>query len=427
VYNRSKAVVEDDLTLQGSGRPYRLNTWTGAIEPIAAYTADANGVTVHVRIAPYDAVILALATKAAEPVAAPDTHAVTSTGELLTPGGQTLILRADHNGRYDTTLSNGAKVTTDVTGLAAGQALNTWTLQAQTWTPGANQYTTVKTDQPAITVNAGDGGKLPSWREILAPVNLSQASGLATYTASVTLPATWQSADGAYLSLGDVLDTAKVTVNGTETVNQSDRGRIDLGKTLRGATNTIAVRVATTLFNAVRKSGDSNYQTAEWERTGLIGPVVITPYRDTVLQTSTSGGVGGNVPATLSLSLGAAASFGAFTPGIDATYDASTTATVISTAGDATLSLTDSSRTATGRLVNGSFVLSEPLQARANASAFAPLSTMAGTPLALLTYGGTVSNDALAIGFRQHIAANQALRTGAYSKTLTFTLATTAP
>jgi hypothetical protein len=175
VYNRSTAVVEDELTLQGSGRPYQLNTWTGAIEPIATYTADANSVTVHVRIAPNDAVILALATKAAEPVAAPDAHAVTSTGEVLTTGGQTLTLRADDNGRYDTTLSNGAKVTTDVTGLAAGKALNSWALQAQTWTPGANQYTTVKTDQSAITIDAGDSGKLPSWREILTPVNLSQA------------------------------------------------------------------------------------------------------------------------------------------------------------------------------------------------------------------------------------------------------------
>ena len=218
--------------------------------------------------------ILALATKAAEPVAAPDTHAVAGTGEVRTSGGQTLTLRADHNGRYDTALSNGAKVTTDVTGLTAGQGLNTWTLPAQTWTPGANQYTTVKTDEPAITVHAADGGKLPSWRELLTPVDLSQASGLGTYTTSVTLPASWQNTDGAYLSLGDVLDTATVTVNGTEiTVNQSDRGRIDLGKTLRPGANTIAVRVATTLFNAVRKAGDSNYQTADWERTGLIGPV----------------------------------------------------------------------------------------------------------------------------------------------------------
>ena len=38
-----------------------------------------------------------------------------------------------------------------------------------------------------------------------------------------------------------------------------------------------------------------------------------------------------------------------------------------------------------------------------------------------------MSNDAVTIGLRQHIAANQALRTGAYSKTLTFTLSTTTP
>ena len=41
------------------------------------------------------------------------------------------------------------------------------------------------------------------------------------------------------------------------------------------------MRVATTLFNAKRLSGDSNYQTLDWQRTGLIGPIVVTPYRDT--------------------------------------------------------------------------------------------------------------------------------------------------
>ena len=36
-------------------------------------------------------------------------------------------------------------------------------------------------------------------------------------------------------------------------------------------------------------------------------------------------------------------------------------------------------------------------------------------------------NDAVAVAFQQHIGANDALRTGAYSKTLTFTLSTTTP
>jgi hypothetical protein len=38
-----------------------------------------------------------------------------------------------------------------------------------------------------------------------------------------------------------------------------------------------------------------------------------------------------------------------------------------------------------------------------------------------------VSNDAAAVEFSQQINATDALRTGAYSKTLTFTLSTTAP
>jgi len=38
-----------------------------------------------------------------------------------------------------------------------------------------------------------------------------------------------------------------------------------------------------------------------------------------------------------------------------------------------------------------------------------------------------VSNASVAITFRQAIAATDALRTGSYSKTLTFTLSTTAP
>ena len=57
--------------------------------------------------------------------------------------------------------------------------------------------------------------------------------------------------------------------------------------------------------------------------------------------------------------------------------ETSTTATVTSTAGDATLSVADPSATAPGRLVNGSFALGEPLQVRADAGPFVPLSTVA--------------------------------------------------
>jgi len=149
--------------------------------------------------------------------------------------------------------------------------------------------------------------------------------------------------------------------------------------------------------------------------------VVVTPRYGETEQTA---GIGATVPATLALAVGSATSFGTFAPGVDRSYEASTTAAVISTAGNATLSVSDPSPNAPGHLVNGAFALSEPLEARADARAFAPLGTGA---LPLLAYTGPVSNDAVTIGLRQHIGADQPLRTGAYGKTLTFTLSTTAP
>jgi hypothetical protein len=134
----------------------------------------------------------------------------------------------------------------------------------------------------------------------------------------------------------------------------------------------------------------------------------------------------GTVPATLSLSIGPAASFGTFTPGVARDYFTSTSANVISTAGDAALSVSDPDAVNTGRLVNGPFVLAQAVQANANGGAYAPVGGTA-SPTTIRTYTGPVSNDALTLGFKQSIGAGDPLRTGTYSKTLTFTLSTTNP
>ena len=291
VYNRSGEEVVQDLTLTGTGRPFLLDTWTGKITPIAEYVDNGTSLTVPVRIAPYDKVVIAISTsgaisgKGGDPVQAPALHAVHSDGDVSATGaGKNLVLRASQNGDLVTELSDGSRRVTSVSGLTTAQRLDAWTLQAQTWSPGGNAYTTTKTDQAAFALTADGDGRLASWRSINAPVDLSRASGLATYTATFELPDSWSKADGAYLDLGDVLDTAQVTVNGVEiTVNQSDRARIDLGHALHAGENTLSVRVATTMFNAVRATGDSNYQLMDWQHTGLLGPVVVSPYRDMAL------------------------------------------------------------------------------------------------------------------------------------------------
>jgi hypothetical protein len=138
---------------------------------------------------------------------------------------------------------------------------------------------------------------------------------------------------------------------------------------------------------------------------------------------------GGTVPATLSLSLGAAANFAQFTPGVAKDYTSSTTATVISSAGDATLSVADASTNVPGHLVNGAFSLPAALKAAATSAggASAGQGTVSGAPLALETWSGPASNDVSTVTFTQPIGAGDALRTGTYSKTLTFTLSTTNP
>ncbi|WP_028063187.1 alpha/beta hydrolase family protein [Solirubrobacter soli] len=125
------------------------------------------------------------------------------------------------------------------------------------------------------------------------------------------------------------------------------------------------------------------------------------------LARAANGDVGGTVPATLSLTLGPNASFGAFAPGVDKDYTASTTATIISSAGDATLSVAPTP----AYLMNGTFALPSALQVTFSKS----------------TWTAPVSNEQVTVTFKQHIGSTDALRTGSYSKTLTFTLSTTSP
>ena len=142
--------------------------------------------------------------------------------------------------------------------------------------------------------------------------------------------------------------------------------------------------------------------------------------------TSTDGTITGTVPATLALTLGTAGPLGPFVPGVAKDYTTTMTATVTSTGEDAALSVIDPSATATGRLVNGTHALAAPLQVSADGGAFAPLRTDNG-PLALTSWATPVTLRDVQLGFKQSIGGTEGLRTGSYSKTLTFTLSTTNP
>jgi hypothetical protein len=128
-------------------------------------------------------------------------------------------------------------------------------------------------------VTAGVDHSLPSWTALGHP----DKAGRGFYTTELQLPASWTKGDGAWLDLGRVVDTFRVSVNGAVLPPSSyqDTPRIDIGPMLRAGANRLEVRVATPLRNAVEAHTKEGAPLLK--QVGLIGPVVLRPYRDVPL------------------------------------------------------------------------------------------------------------------------------------------------
>jgi hypothetical protein len=251
------------------------------------------------------------------------------------------------------------------------------------------------------------------WKGVLPVVlglallpSAAMAQGAAAPTITIVTPA-----QGATFKVGEIIAASySCTDPGGVT---SCAGTVPHGSTI----DTAAVGSHTFTVTSANSAGSTATET----RTYSVEPV--------------TGPVGGDAPPTLNLTLGSPASFSPFIPGLSRDYSSSMTASVTSTAENAALTVADPSATATGRLVNGAFSLTSPLQAGAVSTyeyAVKPMIPMgsvgsSAAPYTLLNYNGPVGLDSVTLNFKQSIAETEALRTGGYSKTLTFTLSTTNP
>ncbi|MGW2311755.1 glycosyl hydrolase [Actinomadura luteofluorescens] len=254
LYNQTNTATAQKVTLTGDGVPYRLDTWTGKITPISGYTSGHGTVTVPVRLAANDATVIAVTPR----------HDATFTGRPQTarpPGGQST-----------------AAVPPPV-------KLDEWSLSVDSWGPGPSGRPgdTAHTTLGPVTVKAGEGGALPAWSAITKangyPVDLADVSGVGTYTANVALDGGWKGIDSAALDLGTPVDTVRVNVNGHDLppLNQADLRHVQVGRYLRPGNNTITVRVASTLLNAVRAAPGTGASSRAPMDYGLFGPAVLTP------------------------------------------------------------------------------------------------------------------------------------------------------
>ncbi|MBB2910893.1 hypothetical protein FHS43_002156 [Streptosporangium becharense] len=251
--------------------PYRLDLWTGRAERIAAYTEEDGRVRVRVALQPSEATVIALGRPGLFGAGGGRSPHVTSTtaAEVRFVDGR-LVARDTRAGRYETVLSNGRTATVVIDTVPEPMPLTVWRLEAEDWRPGASATET------AVTVQKPVLDTLKPWPQI---PELADASGVGRYTAVVELGAGWTGGHGAYLELGEVFDTCRVTVNGrrlppVDLINPV----VDLGSHLRRGSNTIEVEVATTLNNRLRVSDPGVYGAAARQNYGLVGPVRLVPY-----------------------------------------------------------------------------------------------------------------------------------------------------
>ncbi|GAA1798334.1 glycosyl hydrolase [Actinomadura chokoriensis] len=252
LYNQTDTATAQKITLTGDGVPYRLDTWTGKITPITDYTSGHGTVTVPVRLAGNDAAVIAVTPR----------RDGTFTGHPDRPR---------HPREH-------AKAVPDPVRLDA------WSLSVDSWGPGPSGLPgdTAHTALGPVAVKAGKDGALPAWSEITPangyPVDLEDVSGVGTYTARITLDPGWKGIDAAELDLGTPVDTVRVNVNGHDLppLDQADLRHVQVGRYLRPGANTITVRVASTLLNAVRVAPGTGASSRTPMDYGLFGRVTLT-------------------------------------------------------------------------------------------------------------------------------------------------------
>ncbi len=236
----SRKTYRGEVHLEGHGKPYRMDAWSGSITPVTDYKVDATGVTLPLEIAGDDAVIIALST-------APMSSARPAVS--VTPASVEPI---------------------DLTNAK-------WHLAVQEWTSaqpfGATGPKAAETKKQTVQMDL-DG--LKAWPQI---AEIKDASGIGTYTAKVTLPANWRPGTAATLQLGEVFDSFVLTINGKVVPIDQISASVEAGPFLHPGSNELQVRVATTLNNQLSAIDPAVKKRDVIQQYGLIGPVVLLPHR----------------------------------------------------------------------------------------------------------------------------------------------------
>ncbi|WP_437534087.1 glycosyl hydrolase [Sorangium sp. So ce726] len=272
LYNHGSSAQATQIALEGTGRPIRIDPWTGATSAIAHYhTTEEGRIEVPLTLSAGDSTVIAVT-----PTAASRLYAVDTTGGEVLDSGKGLVLRATEPGRYDVVVSDGRTLDVAIASVPSPIALTDWHINVSDWRQGDDGQLIQMTQDLDLQ-------GLAAWPDI---PELEDVSGIGSYSASFTVGEGWTRDSGAYLDLGKVVGTYDVAINGTTlpAVNQVT-ARVDVGPYLVAGRNTVTVEVATTLRNRLRVTpGFPGQAAVPRQPVGLIGPVRVIPYGQVVVR-----------------------------------------------------------------------------------------------------------------------------------------------
>ncbi len=209
--------IATDVEMDGYFVPYSIDAWTGETTELAEYRWE-EGKTV----VPVDLDLNNIALMAFEKVDGPRLHVLSTNAESSFVVNDGVVVRVTDTGPVTTALSDGRRLTDQVT-VPRPYDITDWNLTVESWRPGdvsgdlrrtetINGVTTLnRKTSTAVTDIQVSLDTLKTWDSI--PEVGRGVSGTGHYEAAFDWDA--DAADGAYLDLGDTLEsTMEVWING---------------------------------------------------------------------------------------------------------------------------------------------------------------------------------------------------------------------
>lgn len=223
LYNNSDNAIDTDIDFEGNGNLYLMNAWDGTITP-ASGTETEDGIHTTIHLDAYDTVIAAVTENTADFPEA-----------------------ASEEASYQ-----------EATALTEGEAisLDSWNLSVESWGPDATSDGGTATSKTSIEV--GDTSLLP-WSELSVSQeqldaagvqSMADVSGIGYYETEVEL----SEVTGGRLEIQHGSDMiTEIVVNGQAITDLDPTNTsYDLSGLLQEGTNTIQIKLATTLINRAR-------------------------------------------------------------------------------------------------------------------------------------------------------------------------------